>query len=64
MNSLQIASNEHFQAYALQEALHLLSKDTGISVESLYKQFPTNENLQKTCAEIVAKVAQSLAEIM
>jgi len=61
MNALQIAQNETFQQYALGEALSILSKDTGISVVSLVEQFPKNLELQKTCAKIVAKVAEQLA---
>lgn len=61
MNALQVASNETFQQLALAEALQILSKDTGISVESLIAQFPTNVELQNTCAKIVAETAKVLA---
>lgn len=62
MNALEIASNETFQQYALMEALSLLSKDTGISVQSLVEQFSTNEKLQETCAKIVAQTALELSK--
>jgi hypothetical protein len=61
MNAQQIASNETFQAFAAAEALTLLSKDTGISIESLVEQFPTNIELQETCAKIVVETAKQLA---
>lgn len=62
MNALQIAQNETFQQYALIEAMTVLSKDTGISIDSLIEQFPTNMELQKTCAKIVAETAKLLAD--
>ena len=62
MNAQQIAQNETFVQYALAEALEMLSKDTGISVSSLVEQFPHNEELQKTCAKIVAETAKALAK--
>lgn len=62
MNALQIAQNETFQQFALVEAMTLLSKDTGISIESLIEQFPTNMELQKSCAKIVAETAKVLAK--
>ncbi|QPB12026.1 hypothetical protein PQD09_gp05 [Providencia phage PSTCR4] len=62
METLNIINNQTFQQYALTEALHLLSKDTGISVESLVKQFPTNKKLQETCAKIVVETAKQLSK--
>ena len=62
MNALEIANNQTFQQYALVEAMQLLSKDTGISIESLIEQFPTNVELQKACAKIVAETAKLLAK--
>ena len=62
MNALQIAQNETFQQYALLEAMTVLSNDTGISIEALIEQFPTNVELQNTCAKIVAETAKLLAK--
>ena len=61
MNAQQIASNQTFQAFAVNEALILLSKDTGISIESLIEQFPVNIELQDACAKIVVETAKQLA---
>lgn len=61
MNALQIASNSTFMSYAISEAFELLSEKTGISVASLAEQFPTNEKLQKSIAELVAKAAEVTA---
>ncbi|QPB11389.1 hypothetical protein [Providencia phage Kokobel2] len=55
-----IIGNETFQQYALGEALRMLSSDTGISVEALAKQFPTNRKLRDTCAKIAVEVAKRL----
>ena len=62
MNAIQIAQNETFQQYALGEALRVLAVETGICIESLVEQFPTNVELQKSCAKIVAEVAKALAK--
>lgn len=61
MNALQIASNSTFMGIAIAEAFDLLSAKTGISVNSLVEQFPTNEKLQKSVAELVAKAAEVTA---
>lgn len=61
MNALQIASNSTFMGYAIAEAFELLSEKTGISVASLVEQFPTNEKLQKSVSELVAKAAEVTA---
>ena len=62
MNALQIASNSTFMAVALQEAIETLSKSTGISVESLVKQFPTNSKLQESVAKLVSEAAKVMAD--
>lgn len=62
MNALQIAQNENFVIIAMAEAFELLSEKTGITVKSLQEQFPVNEKLQKSVAELVAKAAQVTAE--
>ena len=61
MNTQQIATNQTFQAFAIIEALHLISKDTGTSFESLMGQFSTNKDLQETCAKICIGTAELLA---
>ena len=61
MNTQKIASNKTFQAFAIIEALTLISKDTGIAYESLLEQFPKNNDLQSTCAKIVVETAKRLA---
>ena len=62
MKAHEIAQNQKFQQCALAEAMQLLSKDTGISIESLIEQFPKNMELQKTCAKILAETAKLLAK--
>ena len=62
MKALKIAQNINFQIIALTEALELISKDTGISYESLIAQLPTNIKLQKRAAEFVVTAAKHLAE--
>jgi hypothetical protein len=61
MNANQIAMNLNFQSLACVEAFKLISNNTGISVESLIKQFPTNVELQDTVAKIVVGAAKELA---
>ena len=60
MNTQQIATNKTFQVFALIEALTLISKDTGIAYETLFSQFPSNEDLQTACAKIVVGTAKLL----
>lgn len=60
MNTQQIANNQTFQAFAIIEALTLISKDTGISFESLMSQFPTNPDLQMACAKVCVGTAELL----
>lgn len=62
MNTQQIANNQSFQVVALIEALTLIAKDTGISYETLFAQFPTNEDLQTACAKIVVGTAKLLSK--
>ena len=62
MNTQQIANNQTFQVFAIVEALTLISRDTGISYDSLFAQFPTNEDLQTACAKIVVGTAKLLAK--
>lgn len=61
METLNIINNELFQQYALAEALKVISADTGISLQSLVKQFPTNVELQNTCAKIVVETAKLIS---
>lgn len=60
----QVAMTPSFQVIALTEALQTLSKSTGISLESLIEQFPTNEKLQETCAKMLIAAAQATADMM
>jgi hypothetical protein len=60
MNTQQIATNKTFQAFAIIEALSLISKDTGISYDALFAQFPTNKDLQDACAKVVVETAKLL----
>jgi hypothetical protein len=60
MNLQQVATNKTFQAFAITEALKLISKDTGITYDSLFEQFPTNKGLQTTCAKIIVGTAKLL----
>ena len=62
MKEHEISQNQKLQQYELVEAMQLLSKDTGISIESLIEQFPKNMELQKTCAKILAETAKILAK--
>ena len=57
----QVATTPAFQAIALTEALKTLSKSTGISLESLIEQFPTNTNLQEACAKMLIEAAKETA---
>lgn len=61
MTPLQLTQNDTFTAFALAEAMELLSQKTGISVESLIQQFPTNKSLQESCAKLVAEAAKVTA---
>ena len=61
MKTEQIATNKTFQVFAIIEALQLISNDTGISYDSLFKQFPTNKDLQETVASIVVNAAKELS---
>ncbi len=65
MNAFQIAGNQTFQAFAMAEAFDLISKKTGISLESLQKQFAEgNQELIKSVAEMVALAAKTVAEVI
>lgn len=59
---LEITQNSNFQTTALTEALELISKNTGITFESLVNQFPTNDQLQRACAKIIVQTAMKLKE--
>jgi hypothetical protein len=60
MNAQQIATNMTFQIFAITEALTLISKDTGITYDALFAQFPTNKELQAACAKVVVETAKLL----
>jgi len=61
-NANNVAANINFQAIALTEALNVIAKDTGIAFESLLSQLPTNVNLMKRAAEMVALAATVTAD--
>jgi hypothetical protein len=60
MNTQQVATNPTFQAFAITETLILISKDTGIPYDALFKQFSTNQELQTTCAKVIVETAKLL----
>lgn len=61
-NATNVAANINFQAIALTEALNVIAKDTGITFENLIAQLPTNVNLMKRAAEMVALAAKVTAD--
>lgn len=61
-NATNVAANINFQAIALTEALNVIARDTGITFESLIAQLPTNENLMKRAAGMVALAAKVTAD--
>lgn len=63
-NAQDIANNETFVQFTLGEALKLLSDESGIDLLTLVEQFPHNEELQKTCAVIVAETAKELVKMI
>lgn len=64
MTAQQLIKSQAFCAMALAEAMRMISKDTGISMESLIEQFPKNKKLQERTAEMVAEAAKVTAEAL
>ena len=57
----KIAMTPGFAEFAMIEAIKFLSQKTGISIESLAKQWDTNESLRMSAAKLSAALAEELA---
>ncbi|MGI4991009.1 hypothetical protein ACRXCV_00125 (plasmid) [Halobacteriovorax sp. GFR7] len=62
MNAHTLLTNADFLVIATSDALMLISKDTGISVEALVAQYPSNEALQARVQDMVKYAAEVVAE--